>query len=395
MKTIAKEEWFQRLKDRYRKADRIQKKQLLDEIEDLHGIHRKTAIRLLNPQKRGRKAESKKRGPKSKYDNPEFLKALRLFWKQTDYMCSKLLHASKKDWIPSTERHHGEFSQEVKEQLYQISASTIDRKLKPHKGKSKGGTKPGSLLKTEIPIQGCLWDIKYPGFMEADTVAHCGNSMEGQFIWTLTMTDINTQWTECRAVWHKAAKGIVAEVKDIEEHLPFKFRGFDCDNGSEFLNNYLLAYFSERKRRYDIDFTFTRSRPYHKNDNAHVEQKNWSHPRRLYARDRLDVYELVAPMNDLYTNEFSLLRNHFFPTLKLSGKTMRNSRYKRIYEIPKTPYQRVMESEHVAQEKKDCLKTIHDSLDPIELKNAVQLKLKEVYRIFKLLKRSQSSSFAA
>lgn len=395
MSTIEKEEWFQRLKDKYRKAGRFRKSQLLDELTDLHGIHRKTAIRLLGSQKRGRKPEGKRRGPKSKYDRVDFLKALRLVWRETDYMCSKLLHAAMQEWVPSVERHHGVFSDEVRELIYAISAPTIDRKLKPYKVKSKGGTKPGSLLKTEIPIQGCVWDVALPGFMEADTVAHCGNSLEGQFVWTLTLTDINTQWTECRAVWHKAAKGVVAQIKDIEAHLPFKFRGFDCDNGSEFLNKYLLAYFSQKKRRYDIDFTFTRSRPYHKNDNAHVEQRNWTHPRRLYGRDRLDVWELVEPMNKLYTNDFSLFRNHFFPTLKLDEKVMVKSRYKRIYGDPKTPYQRVLESPHVSEETKQKLADIHNQLDPIQLRRNIEAQMKDIYRTFKALRKTLPNASAA
>lgn len=212
MSGIEKEEWFRKVKDRYRKASRIQKSQLLDELVDLHGMHRKTAIRLLSPSnirllspsKRGRKSGSKKRGRKSKYGSVEFLKALRLVWKETDYMCSKLLHAALPEWVPYVEQHHGKFSPEIRSLLLQISYATIDRKLKPYKGKSKGGTQPGTLLKTEIPIQGSVFDITVPGFIEADTVAHCGNSLAGQFVWSLTMTDICTGWTECRAVWQKA-----------------------------------------------------------------------------------------------------------------------------------------------------------------------------------------------
>ena len=382
MSSIEKEEWFKRFKDRYRKAGRVRKSQLLDEITDLHGIHRKAAIRLLSAKKRGRKPEGKKRGRKSKYDSPDFLRALRLVWKETDYMCSRLLYSAMADWVPSAERHHGAFSSEVRELLYAISVPTIDRRLKPYRAKAKGGTKPGSLLKTEIPIQGCVWDQEIPGFMEADTVAHCGNSMQGLFVWSLTLTDIATQWTECRAVWHKTASGVVEQIKDIEAHLPFLLRGFDCDNGSEFLNNYLVSYFSEKKRKY-IDFAFTRSRPYRKNDNAHVEQKNWTHPRRLYQRQRLDAFKLIAPMNDLYTHEFSLLRNHFYPTLKIERKIMVKSRYKRIYGDPKTPYQRVLESNHVDDDTKQKLMKVHDSLDPIELSRTIQAKLKGIQKSLK------------
>ena len=377
-----KEEWFQKFKDRYRKASRVRKSQLLDEITDLHGYHRKSVIRALRAKPRGRKSEGRKRGRRSKYDFPEFIKALRLVWKRTDFMCSRLLHAAMHEWVPSVERRHGEFSPEVRELLYAISTPTIDRKLKPYKCKAKGGTKPGSLLKNEIPIQGSIWDIEVPGFVEADTVAHCGTSMQGLFIWSLTLTDIATQWTECRAVWHKAASGVVAQIKDIEAHLPFILRGFDCDNGSEFLNNYLVSYFSEKRRKY-IDFTFTRSRPNKKNDNAHVEQKNWTHPRRLFGRDRLDELELVSLMNDLYTNEFSLLRNHFYPNLKLERKIMIKSRYKRQYGDPMTPYQRVLDSKHISDDKKLQLRQLHSKLDPLELTDAIHEKLKTIQKSLK------------
>ena len=395
MSMIEKAEWFRKLKDRYRKASRNQKSQLLDELVDLHGMHRKTAIRLLSPSKRGRKSGNRERGRKSKYGDAEFLRALRLVWKETDYMCSKLLHAALPEWVPYVEQHHGKFSADIRSLLLQISYATIDRKLKPYKGRSKGGTQPGTLLKTEIPIQGSVFDISVPGFIEADTVAHCGNSLAGQFVWSLTMTDICTGWTECRAVWHKAAKGVVSQVKDIEKSLPFKMLGFDCDNGSEFLNNYLLAYFSEEKKRYDIDFAFTRSRPYCKNDNAHVEQKNWTHPRRLFARDRLDAIEVVAPMNELYRNEFSLLRNHFFPTLKLKKKVRVNSRYRRLYDTPKTPYQRVLESQHVNAQVKENLRQLHHSIDPIALRMTIQTRLKAIYQIYRAVNGKPPSYLAA
>jgi hypothetical protein len=363
-----KEEWFEKLKDRYRKAGRVRKSQLLDEITEIHGCHRKSLIRALRARPRGRKSAGKGRGRPSKYDIPEFIKALRLVWKKTDFMCSCLLHAAMSEWVPSVERHCGEFSDEVRALLYSISTATIDRNLKPYKGKFKGGTKPGSLLKNEIAIQGSVWDIEMPGFMEADTVAHCGTSMGGLFIWSLTLTDIATQWTECRAVWHKAASGIVAQIKDIE-----------------------VSYFSEKRRKY-IDFAFTRSRPNQKNDNAHVEQKNWTHPRRLFGRERLDVLELVPLMNDLYSNEFSLLRNHFYPNLKLEQKIMIKSRYKRLYGDPRTPYQRVLQSPHIADDVKHRLVALHATLDPIDLADAIHEKL---HTIQKSLKQARSIRISA
>jgi len=158
--------------------------------------------------------------------------------------------------------------------LCNISPSTIDRLLKPVRtqftNKGHCGTKPGTLLKNQIPIQTSTWDCSQPGFFEADTVAHCGNSLAGNFVWSLTFTDILTAWTENRAVWNKGAQGVLDQIKHIEQNLVFPILGFDCDNGSEFLNYHLFRYFTDRPV---LPVRFTRSRPYKKNDNAHVEQK--------------------------------------------------------------------------------------------------------------------------
>ena len=220
-------------------------------------------------------------------------------------------------------------------------------RLKLRKGLS--GTKPGSLLKNQIPIRTDNWDINKPGFIEADTVAHCGNSLAGDFIWSITMTDILTGWTENRAVWNKGAIGVNKQVKDIENRLPFELLGFDCDNGSEFLNHHLLRYFTDRKNKVN----FTRSRPYKKNDNAHVEQKNWTQVRHLFGYDRLDIKSLVEPMNDLYSNEWSLYNNFFRPSQKLIKKTKINSKYIKKYDKPKTPYERLLDSGILSEEKKN------------------------------------------
>ena len=372
-----KAEWLRLFRERYRKAKKSGKNKLLDELLSVHGMHRKSAIRLMASKGVGRKSEGLQRGPRPKYQDKEFIEALRQVWRETKFMSSKLLKKAMSAYVPSVERHYCKFPENIRNLLFQISPAQIDRILKPYKFKSKTGTKPGSLIRNEIPIQGSVWDIAVPGFVEADTVAHCGNSLEGQFVWTLTMTDIHTQWTECRAVWHKAAVGVVEQVKDVENALPFALKGFDCDNGSEFLNNYLVAYFSEKKKKV-IDFTFTRSRPYHKNDNAHVEQKNWSHPRQLLGRERLEHIELVSLINELYKNEFSLLKNFFHPNMKLDKKVRTNSRFRRFYGNPLTPYERVLLSPDVPDANKQKLKTLYLTLDPIDLQRAVDKKSKAI-----------------
>lgn len=235
-------------------------------------------------------------------------------------------------------------------QLCSLSAATIDRWLAPFREENsprKGlcVTRPGTLLKNQIPIKTDHWDVNRPGFLEADTVAHCGNSLAGDFIWSITYTDIFSTWTEIRATWNKGGEGVKEQTQHVEQLLPFTILGFDCDNGCEFLNWHLIRYFTEQSNRLPVQFT--RSRPYHKNDNAHVEQKNWTHVRQLFGYQRFDKFQMVAMMNDLYANEWSLYQNHFCPAMKLKEKIKINSRYRKKYDVPKTPYRRLLESEHI------------------------------------------------
>lgn len=217
-----------------------------------------------------------------------------------------------------------------------------------------------------------------PGFCEADTVAHCGDSLEGSFAWSITMTDICSTWTENRAIWGKGATDVVGKVKDVEECLPFELLGFDCDNGSEFLNHHLVRYFSERPKEKTVQFT--RSRPYHKNDNAHVEQKNWTHVRQLFGYDRFDKKIIVELMNDLYRNELSQLQNYFHPTMKLIEKRKVNSKYYKTYDTPKTPYQRLLDHPSVAPEVKQLLANTYKQLNPFTLKSQIAKKLDNIFK---------------
>lgn len=260
-----------------------------------------------------------------------------------------------------------------------VSAATLDRLLKPIRAlhpKGLSGTKPGTLLKTQIPIRTEHWDITRPGFVEADTVAHCGNSLAGNFVWSLTMTDILTGWTECRATWNKGSVGVIRQVQEIEKALPFPLLGFDCDNGSEFLNHPLLRYFTDHPNKP----SFTRSRPYHKNDNAHVEQKNWSQVRQLFGYDRFDNPCLVDLMNDLYASEWSLLQNFFCPTLKLKEKCRDGSRYRKSYHPPQMPYTRILACDSIPEEQKQRLRQTADSINPFDLKRRIEAKLKHIFQ---------------
>lgn len=377
---MSKKEKFayrRRIKLRYERGDKEEKSRILEEYCKVCDYNRKYAIRLLNRQCSW---TTKKPGRASKYTEPRFLKALKQLWFDTDQLCSKKLKKVVVLWLSFFEQEHGKLAPDVKEKLLKISPATIDRVLKPTRvkyGKGRSGTKPGTLLRTQIPIRTDFWDVVGPGYLEADTVAHCGTSMAGDFIWSLTVTDIYSGWTECRCVWNKGAFGVIEQIKDIEQNLAFPMLAFDSDNGSEFLNTHLVRYFCERQKV----VPFTRSRPYHKNDNAHVEQKNWSFVRQLLGYQRLENPDLVPLINSLYKNEWSLFQNHFIPTMKLLEKEKIQSRYYKTYEDPKTPYQRLLESAHIPEHKKRELKKLHDTLNPYTLKREKEKKLKLIFSL--------------
>ncbi|MFH1893483.1 MAG: transposase family protein [Candidatus Zixiibacteriota bacterium] len=370
--------YLEAVEKRYGEASKTAKAVILDEFCQVCSYNRKYAIRLLNERERQPK---RRPGKKPIYGSRELLKALKRIWLAADQMCSKKLVAAIPLWLPFYGETYERLPSEVEAKLLSMSAATIDRLLAPIRAGTRRKrfccTKPGSLLRNQIPIRTSNWDISQPGFVEADTVAHCGNSLAGSFIWSLTLTDIHTGWTECRATWNNGATGVIKQIKDIEINLAFPLLGFDCDNGSEFLNHHLVRYFTDHKPR----VKFTRSRPYKKNDNAHVEQKNYSHVRQLLGYDRLDNPELVDLINGLYAKEWSLYQNHFSPSLKLLEKKRIRSKYKKKYEEPKTPCQRLLESIHIPEEQKMLLNACHQNLNPFNLKRTIERKMKAIFNM--------------
>jgi hypothetical protein len=263
--------------------------------------------------------------------------------------------------------------------LRRISPSTIDRLLEPvrisHKKHGMSTTKPGTLLRKHIPILTNQWNESRPGFLEADTVAHCGQSMAGMFAFSIDFVDIATGWTEQRAVWGKGETGVLEQIKDVEELLPFTLLGFDCDNGSEFLNHHLLRHFTERH------VAFTRSRAYHKDDNAHIEQKNWTHVRQWLGYERLDNRDMVPLLNDLYRTEWRLFHNFFCPSVKLIAKERIGSKTIKRHDLPKTPYQRIMESVYIDTSVKKELSKQLERLNPFALRKAMEVKLNKISQL--------------
>lgn len=357
---------------RYLNSNRRGKDEILKSLEIIYGYHRKSAIRMLrsrlNRQIQGnRPVKGKKRGVRSRYGDPHFKDALKRMWKELDHMCSKNLKQAMPEWLPFYEGEHGEFLPEIRQKLLTISSSTIDRILKPYKylGRGRCGTTPGTLLRSEIPISTSCWDVSELGFLEGDTVAHCGGSLLGEFVWSLTATDICSTWTEVRPVWHKGALAVVEAIDDIQEALPFPIKAWDCDNGGEFINRTLVKHFADKK------IAFTRSRAYHKNDNAHVEQRNYTHVRLLLGYGRIDNREVMEPLTELL-RLWSLLRNHFYPTRKLLNKICLGAKTKKIYDTPRTPYQRVINHPAISQQKIIELRACHQVLNPVLLRKQIR-----------------------
>jgi len=370
-----KENWLPKLQARYARRGREGKSRMLDELCEDYEYERKYAIKMLGgtlPIPSGRSAP----GPEPQYGIIEPI--VRQMWLAAEQPCGKRLVPILRQWLPYYERRFGSVSARQRQLLGRISSATLDRLLAPvraeHPGRGRCGTKPGKLLKTEIPIRTGTWDLKKPGYVEADSVAHCGASLAGDFIWSLTYTDIFSGWTEGRAVWNKGAAGVVAATQDVEGALPFLILGFDCDNGSEFLNHHLWNYWAQRP----CPVEFTRSRPYHKDDNAHVEQKNWMWPRQLLGYSRLEDAALVARICTVYKEVWGPLQNFFLPSLKLKRRWRERSHWRRRYELPRTAYDRLCAPGILTLQQRSQLRERYASLDPFQLKDELERQLKPI-----------------
>ena len=379
MSTTSKYEYLAAIRDRYHNASKADKTIILDEFCRVCGYHRKYAIRRLKANNRAdRSYQLSQRGRKKSYDHPRLLDVLRDLWAATNLPCSKRLKAIIPLWLPYYEMRS--LSDELRQQLRSISAATIDRLMAPLRARyHKQGlatTKPGSLLRNHIPISTDQWNETMPGFIEVDTVAHCGSSTDGLFVDTINCVDIATSWTEQRAIWGKGEAGVVTAMRAIESHLPFPLQGFDCDNGSEFLNWHLYRHFTERQ----APVTFTRSRPYKKNDNAHVEEKNYTQVRLYLGYQRFDKPQLVAQLNELYENDWNQLLNFFIPSSKLLSKYRDGAHIKKLRDNPQTPVQRILASPHIPAATKQRLQQQLQQLNPFELSQQLARKIKAIIK---------------
>jgi hypothetical protein len=376
MSRSSRRDYWQRIYPRYQRACGAEKQRILDEFCANCGYHRKHAIRLLNGPPPAAKATGPRRRRRGQTYGSRLVSILKAVWEAADYPWSVRLKALLPEWMPWIRRRF-RFTEEIERQLLQISPRSIDRRLREEKRKVRrriyGRTKPGTLLKHHIPVKTDHWDVKVPGFTEIDLVSHAGNSAAGDFCYSLNLTDIHTGWTETRAVLGKSQEGVRQALEAIRQALPFPLRGIDSDNGSEFINDHLYRYCQART------IQFTRGRPYKKDDNAHIEQKNWTHVRRLLGYARYDSAPAREAMNDLYRNELRLFQNVFLPSVKLAKKERIGSRLRRRYEAPQTPFQRVAAWPGADPERLAELRRQRQTLDPFQLSARVQAKLQGIF----------------
>ncbi len=375
-KELKRAEELNRWQERYPRRNRKGRSRMLDEFCEQYKYERKYAAKLLGdrlPEPKG----VRRSGPESTYH--PLMEVVERIWNAAEQLCGKRLAQALELWVPHYERHYGKLLPRQRKLLGQVSAATLDRMLAGHRSQAMHGlcaTKPGTLLRRQIPIQGEVWDESRPGFMEADSVAHCGASLAGNFAWSLVYTCHGSTWTEGRAVWNKGAAGIVEQTRDVEQNLPFELLGFDFDNGSEWMNWTLIKYLQVRVKPVRL----TRSRPYHKDDNAHVEQKNWMWPRQLLGYGRLEDPLTVPRINGLYKEAWGPLHNFFLPSMKLKQKWREGSRWVRRHDRPQTAYQRLLASAQVSAKNKRRLRDQFESLDPFELAGQVEKRLKGVLK---------------
>lgn len=380
---------------KYKAVRKSEKGKILDDLIDLTGYNRSYASRVLRKTARtkkktvgrGRKQATlvedhrmkslKRRQRPRKYDKVVQM-SLKKIWIICDCICGKRLAPYLTEIIPVLEKWNEiELDPEVREKLLEISAATIDRLLAPVKReyqlKARSNTKPGTLLKHQIPIRTFSeWDEAQPGFVEIDLVAHNGGDPRGDFMHTLDVTDVCTQWTETQAVKNKAQVWVFEALLDIREKMPFPLLGIDSDNGGEFINHHLVKYCEEN------EITFTRGRPYKKNDGCFVEQKNYSVVRRAVGYGRHDTDEELELLNELY-GHLRFYTNFFLPVMKLTEKTRTGSRVQKKYDEARTPYRRTLD--FLSKKDQAALREQYEALNPAELKRKIDRLKDQIWKI--------------
>lgn len=377
MSQRSKRELAEVIRPRYLKATKAEKEHILTEFVASTGYHRKYAIRLLKQGTPPRKLK-KKPGRQKVYQGAVVV-ALEQVWEICGRICSRRLQPFLPEMLTVLERcQEVVLPIEVKTLLLGMSRATIDRclhsaRFEGHHGLST--TKPGTLLKQAIAVRTWNdWDDARPGFFEIDLVAHCGQTTEGQYLNTLTMTDVWTGWTECLGLPNKTQAAVTQAIQAVRPCLPFPLLGLDSDNGSEFINDLLYRYCQAEQ------ITFTRSRPYRKNDQAHVEQKNWSVVRHTVGYDRLETAEELALLDAIYA-DLRRYVNFFQPVLKLIGKEQIDGKTRKKYDQATTPYRRVLASDRVSLEAKANLTHEYVQLNPVTLRTRIDANVAKLWKL--------------
>jgi hypothetical protein len=386
----ARKEYRKVVRERYWKAQsKKERTQILDEYCANTGHTRKYAIRKLRARENPDQKQRKRRKPI--YDG-EVVAALATIWEVFDYPCGQRL---KPIIEKETDRLRGfgelSISNEVADKIKKMSAATIDRKLKHqrevlHLLWSKGGHKTGSVLKHKIAVRLTNWDTAKVGYVEADLVFHCGASTLGEHACTVSATEISSGWWEGEPILGKSQDRCFRALKEIRQRCPFEWKGLDSDNGQEFINEVLYKYCAREK------LEFTRSRPGHKNDNAYIEEKNWTHVRKILGYLRYDTVEEVAIIRGLYHHELRLYKNFFQPVMKLVSKERIGGRIKRKYGTPTTPYQNLMQSKQLSQEAEEQLRQAYYPLNPAALKRDIDAKINKLVQTYEAKKSTQGTS---
>ena len=379
MSLKSKRELLEMVRPRYLKASKVEKRKILDEFTCATGYDRKYAIWVLKNQRQGQKPFNRKGTGYPAVYRGETVRALEEIWEICGRICSKRLQPFLPEAIKVLERcQEIELAPQIKERLLKISSASIDRCLRPLRNKSPRGlstTKPGSLLKKSIAVRTFTpWSEEQPGFMEIDLVAHCGNTTEGQYLNTLTCTDLSTGWTDVCGLPHRSQQAVCQAIQLMRQRLPFPLLGIDSDNGSEFINELLYRYCLDQK------ITFTRSRPYKKNDQAHVQQKNWSVVRPIVGYDRWETDQELALLEDTYADLRPYI-NCFQPSVKLIAKQRIGNQTFKQYDTAKTPYQRVLERNDISLPAKARLTNLYVQLNPAELRRSIDQKTAKLWKL--------------
>jgi hypothetical protein len=382
-------EYAAAVRPRYLKASKREKKRILDEFCQVTGYHRKSAVRLLRHPP---KASAKRRGRPKKY-GPDLVPPLKVAWESIDRCCSTRLAPFLPELIPILERHKElKLSEAMRAKLVTVSASTIDRLLAPFRRRmgrrSPGTTRSVSTLKGLIPIR--TYAQRKPtevGHIEVDLVAHCGTSTEGFYVNTLVAVDLVSGWTECVPVWGKGQSRVGSAVDQVRREVPFRLLGLNSDNGSEFINHALWDYC----QRHDIQFT--RSRAYKKNDQAHVEQKNWYVVRRFVGYDRYGTKEAYEQLRHLY-QQVRLYVNFFQPISKIIGKRREGVKVRKQYDRAQTPYQRLRATTALSQSQRDGLAALYEYLNPLQLRQQIDQELASLWKMSQPDPRAEAEAAA-